>query len=111
MAGIDQQQLEIPLLQHLPDRLPILAGRLHHHLGDAFVGQPPSQRLQPRGEGLERQHLLGSSAAPIGDADTGHHLVLGDIQPGTARVNQLHRRHLPCSLVGWCRRGLPIRRR
>jgi hypothetical protein len=76
-----------------------LAGGLHHHLGDAFGGQPPSQRLQSRGEGRERAYLLGSSATPIRDTHAGHHLVLGDIQPGAARVKQLHRRHLPCRWV------------
>ena len=34
VAGVDQQQLEACLLEHLPDRLPILAGGLQHHLGD-----------------------------------------------------------------------------
>jgi hypothetical protein len=37
VAGVDQQQLEPALLQHVPDRLPVLAGGLHHHLGDASV--------------------------------------------------------------------------
>src|SRR5215203_5556029 len=92
------------LLKDIPDRLPILAGGLHHHLGDPLAGQPPSQRLQPRGEGRERPHLLGSSAAPIRDAHADHYLVLGDIQPGAARVKQLHRRHLPMA-YGWCPAG------
>jgi hypothetical protein len=110
VAGVDQQQLEACLLQHIPDGLPVLAGGLHHHLGDPFGGQPPSQRLQARGEALEGPHLLASAAVPIGHAYAGHHLVFGDIQPGAARYQQLHRRHLPW-LVGGARQGLPIRRR
>jgi hypothetical protein len=47
VAGVDQQQLEARLLQDIPDGLPVLAGGLHHHPGDALGGQPPSQRLQP----------------------------------------------------------------
>jgi hypothetical protein len=87
----------------------LLAGGLQHHLGDSF-GQPPSQRLQPRGEGRVAADLLVAATVPVGHAHTGHHLVGGHIQPGTARVNQLHRRHLP-RLVGGARRGRPIRRR
>jgi hypothetical protein len=30
MAGVDQQQLEAPLLKDLPDGLPVLAGGLQH---------------------------------------------------------------------------------
>src|SRR5215211_3101817 len=77
-----------------------LAGGLHHHLGYPLAGQPVGQRLQPRGEGLEGPHLLASAAVPVGHAHAGHHLVFGDVQPGAARYQQLHRRHLP-SAVGW----------
>jgi hypothetical protein len=47
VAGVDQQQLEACLLQHIPDGLPVLARGLHHHLGDPLAGQPVGQRLQP----------------------------------------------------------------
>jgi hypothetical protein len=100
VAGVNQHELEACLLQHIPDRLPVLAGGLQHHLGDALTGQPAGQRLQPRGEGRERPHLLGSAPAPVGHTDAGHHLVLGDVQPGAARVHQLHHRHLPMA-CGW----------
>jgi hypothetical protein len=59
----------------------------------------PASAWEPRGERLERPHLLASAAAPVGDAHAGHHLVLGDVQPGAARDQQLHRRHLPGSWV------------
>ena len=36
VAGIDQQQRQPALLQHLPAGLPVLPGRLHHHLPDAL---------------------------------------------------------------------------
>jgi hypothetical protein len=104
MPGVDQQQLKACLLQHIPDGLPVLAGGLHHHLDHALGGQPIGQRLQPRGEGLEGPHLLGASTAPIGQAYAGHHLVLGDIQPGAAHYQQLHHRHLPMA-CGWCPAG------
>jgi hypothetical protein len=50
VAGVDQQQLEAPLLQHIPDRLPVLAGRLQHDPGDVVVLEPLGQRLQTGAE-------------------------------------------------------------
>jgi hypothetical protein len=47
VPDVDQQQRKAPLLQHIPDGLPVLACGLHHHPGDALAGQPVSQRLQP----------------------------------------------------------------
>ena len=47
VAGVDQQQLEACLLQHIPDRLPVLAGGLHHHLDHALGGQPPASASSP----------------------------------------------------------------
>jgi hypothetical protein len=87
----------------------LLARGLHHHLGDPLAGQPGSQRLQPRGERLERPHLLVASTVPVRYAHAGHHLVFGDIQPGAACYQQLHRRHLPF-LLGGARQGLPSQR-
>jgi hypothetical protein len=81
LPGVDQQQLEAPLLKDPPDGLPVLAGGLHHHLGDPLGGQPPSQRLQPRGEGLERPHLLVAATVPAGHAHASHHLVLATSNP------------------------------
>jgi hypothetical protein len=40
LAGVDQHERHPTLLQHPPHRLPVLAGGLHHHLGDALGGQP-----------------------------------------------------------------------
>ena len=111
-----QQQLEPTLLQHLPAGLPVLAGRLHHHLGDALRLQPIGQRLQARGERRIGADLLAAtSPTPThpgrsGTRTGGHHLVLADVQPGAALVDHLHRRHLPRPLGG-ARRGQPIRRR
>jgi hypothetical protein len=50
VAGVDQQQFQPALLQHLPARLPVLPGGLHHHLGDALGLQPVRQGLQAGGE-------------------------------------------------------------
>jgi hypothetical protein len=99
LASVHQHQLEAPLLQHLPDRLPVLAGGFHHHLGDPFSSQPAGQRLQSRGEGRVGADLLAAAALAGRHPHTGHHLVLGHIQAGAPCYQQLHRRHLPCRWV------------
>ena len=76
VAGVDQQQLEAPLLEDVPDRLPVLAGRLHHDLGDALGGQPLGECLELAGERAERPDLLAPTAAVIGDPHTGHRRVV-----------------------------------
>jgi hypothetical protein len=97
VAGIDQQQLQPALLQHIPTGLPVLPRRLHHHLGDALGLQPVGQRLQARGERRVGADLLAASsptptrAARVRDADAGHHLVLADIQRRGPFHDQLHR--------------------
>src|SRR5215211_7545731 len=101
MAGVHQQQLQPTLLQHIPDGLPILAGRLQHDLGDVVVLEPLGQGLQTGAERRVGTHLLASPAGAIGHANAGHDLVLADIQSGAAFVDHLHRRHL---LVGLVRR-------
>jgi hypothetical protein len=97
VAGVDQQQLQPALLQHIPTGLPVLPRRLHHHLGDALPLQPVGQGLQARGERRVGADLLAASsptptrAGRVRDADAGHHLVLADIQPRGAFHDQLHR--------------------
>jgi hypothetical protein len=91
VAGVDQQQLQPALLQHIPDRLPVLAGRLHHHLGDVVVLEPGGEGLQTGAEGGKGAQLLVTSARVIGHADTGHDLVLADVEPGAAVIDHLHR--------------------
>src|SRR5215204_1830607 len=84
VAGVDQQQLEPALFQHIPDRLPVLAGGLPHHLGDALGLQPVRQGLQAGGERRVGADLLAATPATptdtssIRDADAGHHLLLAD---------------------------------
>jgi hypothetical protein len=110
VAGVDQQQLQPTLLQHIPDGLPVLAGRLQHDLGDVVVLEPLGEGLQTGAERRVGTYLLASPAGAIGHANAGHDLVLADIQSGAAFVDHLHRRHLLVGLVG-ARRGRPIRRR
>jgi hypothetical protein len=82
----------------------LLAGGFHHHLGDAFGGQPVGQRLQSRGEGWEAPDLLAAAAFAGRHPHTGHDLVLGHIQAGAARYQQLHHGHL-LPHRRWCPAG------
>jgi hypothetical protein len=60
VAGVDQQQLQPALLQHLPARLPILAGRLQYDLRDIVVLEPLGEGLQTRAERRVGVHLLAA---------------------------------------------------
>jgi hypothetical protein len=42
MRGVRQHQLEIPIIQDVPHRLPVDAGRLHRHMGAIVCRQPRS---------------------------------------------------------------------
>jgi hypothetical protein len=99
VAGVDQQQLVPALFQHVPARLPVLAGRLHYHVRDALLGKPVGKGFKPRAERPKGAQLLAAPAGAIGHANAGHDLVLADIKPGAAFVDHLHRRHLLVVLV------------
>ncbi len=96
VAGVDQQQRQPALLQHLPAGLPVGAGRLHHHLGDALGGEPVGQRLKTGGERLVGADLLAPPAASVsGHAGAGDDLVFADVKRGAALVEHLHGRPPP----------------
>ena len=69
VASVDQHQLEV-VLEHVPDRLPIHAGRLHHHLRDPVRGQPVTQRQQPRAPSSENSAMCGSRPPPAAGTRT-----------------------------------------
>ena len=94
VAVVDQHEFEAALLEHVPDRLPILAGGLHHDPGDLLVGEPVGQRLQMAGERRVGPDLLAASAGLAGRADAGGDLVLADVESGTALIDDVHARHL-----------------
>jgi hypothetical protein len=124
VPGVDQQQLQAPLLKDLPDRLPVPAGGLYLHLDHALGGQPVGQRLQPRGEGLDvrtswarpprpsgaRTHATTSSLATSNPAQRATSSSTVDtspcrwVMPGRAdRVNDAETRAHNNS--SWCRDG------
>ena len=104
MASVDQQQLEVAFLEEIPDRLPVLAGRFHHHLGHPLGSQPAGQRLQARGERVIGTHLAAPPALAVGRPHTGHHLEFADVQAGAPFDQQVHGSHLQ-SADGWCPAG------
>jgi hypothetical protein len=103
VAGVDQQQVEPALLQHIPDRLPVLAGGLHHHLGDILGRQPVGQPLQLTAEGGKRADLLPALPTGAWAAHACHHLLFGHVQPGATLHQQVHLP--PPTLAGTCGPG------
>ena len=78
--SVDQPRLEPGGLQHVERRLPVVAGRFHHHPGHAQLSQPvgqPRQRLRHRGM---RRHLLRPGPALAGHPHATHQLGLADVQ-------------------------------
>jgi hypothetical protein len=91
VAGVHQLEPEGPLLEHIPDGLPIRAGGFHHHLGHSLGAEPVGHRLELTGERLERPGLLAATPAtgPWGP-HAGDHLVLADVDTGTPLQQHVH---------------------
>src|ERR1700746_1578440 len=89
MRGIRQYQLELPIIEDMPDRLPVDAGRLHRHMS-TFVGSQPlgqSQKLRCRcSEGANFGPALPASPQP----QAGHHRLLVNVETATTRMPQFH---------------------
>jgi hypothetical protein len=96
VPGVDQHQLKPGVLEQVVELLPVVAGGLHHRQGDPLRDQVLAQRQDlvrhrtPRGD-----RLLGSPAALPGDPDTDLRVSLGDVQTGTAVMNDFHDEYLP----------------
>src|SRR5664280_1938908 len=99
MPGVDQHDLQgITLAQGVEDRLPVHPGRLHRHVRDALLDQPPNHLLQHGVEGLELSDLLTSLPRalprhPNSDRD----LPLAHIDPRDPCVHDLHNGLLPAA--------------
>jgi hypothetical protein len=63
VVRVDQPQLERALIQDVPDRFPVRAGRLHRDVGDALVAEPVAQLLERAGERREGAGVLAPSAS------------------------------------------------
>src|SRR5664280_2323230 len=97
--AFDQHDLQgIALAQGVEDRLPVHPGRLHRHVRDALLDQPPNHLLQHGVEGLELSDLLTSLPRalprhPNSDRD----LPLAHIDPRDPCVHDLHNGLLPAA--------------
>ena len=69
VSGVDQEDLEPPLLEDLEHRDPVHARRLHRHGRDADGLEPLGQAMQVLGEALEGPHGLG-----VAIGRHGHHV-------------------------------------
>lgn len=88
---VHQLQIEArAFLQHIPDRLPIRPGCLHHHRGHAFTGEPVGHRFELRRERRERPQLRTSSRARTRRTDARDDLVLADIDRGAPLNEYIH---------------------
>src|SRR5688500_20084656 len=75
----------------MPHRTPVDACRLHRDMGSALLGQPRQELHKPLGRCLERLHLAADGAV-TGQADTGDHALLVNVQAGAPLVNNVHGR-------------------
>ena len=82
VLGVHQPGLEPGRLQQVEHRLPVVAGRLHHHPGHPQAGQPAGHRKQRPGHRRIAVHLLQPPAPMvlIGHPHAAHQLGLADIQ-------------------------------
>jgi len=91
VLGVHQLEVEVAVLQQIPDRLPVLTGRLHHHLDNTVGRQPGRQFLDPRRERRERAQLRPSTP-PSGrrSPHTADNLALADIETGASVDHHIH---------------------
>jgi hypothetical protein len=94
VPGVAQRQLE-RVLEHMPDRLPEDAGRLHRDVRDAMRLKPVAQRDQPaHGRGELGQVLLAPAARRRHPHARGH-LRLVHVKRADALEHGLHRCSFP----------------
>ena len=94
VAGVHQHELEALLFEDIPDRLPILPGRLHHDVRHGLLFEPAGELFEVRGERGVRADLAASPARAVRGAHAADDLVLSDVEPTAALVDDLHRWHL-----------------
>jgi hypothetical protein len=89
VCGVGQHQREIGVVQDVPDRLPVDAGRFHRDVS-AFLGREPvRQRQQFRGGCLEGAHFaLDRAVDHVSHA--GDYCVLTHVEAGAMRIQNFH---------------------
>ena len=92
VRGVGENQAEV-VAQHVPDRLPIDARRLHRHVRDPGLGQPRRQRQKALRRGRKPRQLRSNLSAGH-DPPTGHDLLLMHVQSRASSMQRLHPRSL-----------------
>jgi hypothetical protein len=92
VLGVGQHQLKVTLEQ-MPHRLPVHPCSFHRHVSHGVLSEPVVELQQSRGRRREAFHLVVRWLRDA--ADTGDNAILVYVQPGTARIQHLHR----CSSV------------
>jgi hypothetical protein len=93
VCRVCKHQLELGF-EHVPDRLPVHARRLHRDMRAALSFQPGRQLQQALRRRLERPHLLGDLPI-IHDPNAGRDRLLMHVEASTAPVQHFHD-SLPC---------------
>jgi hypothetical protein len=86
---VDEHQLEV-VLQQMPDRLPIVAGGLHHDVRDLVRAQPVGHHQQPWHSRLKLLDELDATTSPIRDAHTGRDLRFVHVKGALTLYENLH---------------------
>src|SRR5436309_1544114 len=89
VGGVHEQELEVILEQEI-DRLPVDAGRLHRHMGDAELLKPVAHGQQVGRHRRELGAKLRAFAGPVRYVDAGGHLLLVDVERAAALKQKFH---------------------
>jgi hypothetical protein len=100
VAGVDQPPGE-PVFKLVENRLPVIAGRLHHDQLDVRLGQPVRQGRRLTRHRGERANLLpiAPARAVPGTAHAGLHSGLADVQASDPFHDHIHEPHHPSQPV------------
>ena len=90
MRGIRQNEFDLAIFEHMPDRLPVHARRLHGHVRAAVLGKPVRQGQKTLRGRRKRLHFRDDLAID-GEPHRRHHRLLVDIQSGASLIQKLHR--------------------
>ena len=95
MRGVCQHQRELAIIQDVPHRLPVDAGRLHRHMRATVCRQPLRQAQKVRRGRLEGTNF-GRDLAIGYKAQAGHHRLFVNVETATSSMQQLHLILLGC---------------
>jgi hypothetical protein len=91
VRGVGEDQRAAFRREHLPDRAPVDAGRLHDDAGAAVPVQPVREGEEPRRGGREGLDLPPDRPVALDHAHRGDHGILVHVQSRTAGIENLHR--------------------